>query len=195
MEAVLAKANDLEMPVDKFDTAIADLTGDDPLYEAEVYEQEAAGDAVSVQPQAVAERLSRVLTLALPQYEDSTRALVCMPFFIHILPDWENGAAATEPATFLAHFYLLEMPSLSLRPANTFILLLTGTRAWKAVPYHSVLAARHSRHSLLNHRITHLSQPQSRSNRMGGKPRRDDYRFLAQLGYRAESQSHKDDKA
>ena len=79
MEAVLAKANDLETSVDKFDEAIAVLTEDDPLYTAEVYEQSDTGDALSVQPAAVAERLSRVLTLALPQYADSTRALVSLP--------------------------------------------------------------------------------------------------------------------
>ena len=76
MEAVLAKANDLDTPVDKFDTAIADLTGDDPLYAAEVYDEPGSGDALSVQPQAVAQRLSRVLTLALPEYTKSTHILV-----------------------------------------------------------------------------------------------------------------------
>jgi nuclear-control-of-ATPase protein 2 len=74
MEAVLAKANDLETPVEKFDTAIAELTDDDPLYSAELLEQTA--DGISVEPQLVAERLSRVLTLALPQYLESTRSLV-----------------------------------------------------------------------------------------------------------------------
>lgn len=73
VEAVLAKVNDLETPVDKFDASIAELTEDDPLYAVEVNEQ---ADGVSIQPQAVAERLSRVLTLALPQYSESTQALV-----------------------------------------------------------------------------------------------------------------------
>ena len=77
MEAVLAKANDTEEALDKFDTAIAELTEDDPLYAVEVFERPGAdGEALSVQPQAVAERLSRVLTMALPQYADSTKALV-----------------------------------------------------------------------------------------------------------------------
>ncbi|KAK3705462.1 Nuclear control of ATPase protein 2 [Vermiconidia calcicola] len=72
MEAVLAKVNDLETPVDKFDTAIGELTEDDPLYTVEISDQ----SGVSVQPQAVAERLSRVLTLALPQYTSSTNILI-----------------------------------------------------------------------------------------------------------------------
>ena len=77
MEAVLAKANDTEEALDKFDTAIAELTEDDPLYAVEVFERPGAdGEALSVQPHAVAERLSRVLTMALPQYADSTKALV-----------------------------------------------------------------------------------------------------------------------
>lgn len=76
MEAVLAKANDLETPVDKFDTAIAELTEDDPLYAVDVTENAGLGDTVSVRPQAVAERLSRVLTLALPQYKVSSQDLI-----------------------------------------------------------------------------------------------------------------------
>lgn len=73
MEAVLAKVNDLETPVDRFDASIAELTEDDPLYAVEISEQ---GDGVSIQPQSVAERLSRVLTLGLPQYAESTQALI-----------------------------------------------------------------------------------------------------------------------
>lgn len=76
MEAVLAKANDLDTPVDKFDTAIAELTEDDPLYAVEVEENASIGDSISIRPQVVAERLSRVLTLALPQYAESSQALV-----------------------------------------------------------------------------------------------------------------------
>lgn len=77
MEAVLAKANDTEEALDKFDSSIAELTEEDPLYAVEVYERpNAGGEALSVQPQAVAERLSRVLTLGLPQYADSTQLLV-----------------------------------------------------------------------------------------------------------------------
>ena len=72
MEAVLVKMNDHEAPVDKFDAAIGELTEDDPLYSVEISES----DEISVQPQAVAERLSRVLTLALPQYNESTRKFV-----------------------------------------------------------------------------------------------------------------------
>jgi nuclear control of ATPase protein 2 len=76
MEAVLAKTNDLETPVDKFDAAIAELTDDDPLYTADISDDSVDGSEISVQPQQVAERLSRVLTLALPQYVSSTQTLV-----------------------------------------------------------------------------------------------------------------------
>ncbi|KAF7192001.1 Nuclear control of ATPase protein 2 [Pseudocercospora fuligena] len=69
MEAVLVKINDLDTPVDKFDSSIAALTDDDPLYAVEWNE-------VALAPQSVAERLSRVITLGLSQYSDSTRALV-----------------------------------------------------------------------------------------------------------------------
>ncbi|KAK3069727.1 Nuclear control of ATPase protein 2 [Teratosphaeriaceae sp. CCFEE 6253] len=69
MEAVLVKVNDDETPVDKFDAAIGELTDDDPLYSVEVYEQSDVPGGVSVRPQAVAERLTRVLSLALPQYD------------------------------------------------------------------------------------------------------------------------------
>jgi nuclear control of ATPase protein 2 len=74
MEAVLAKVNDFQTPVYKFDAAVAELTDEDPMYGAEVYEQSDVEGGVSVQPQAVAERLSRVLSLALPQYAVSTKA-------------------------------------------------------------------------------------------------------------------------
>lgn len=76
MEAVLIKMTDAETPVDKFDAAIAELTEDDPLYEVEISRDAADGDGVSVSAEAVAERLSRVLTLALPQYVESTKQLV-----------------------------------------------------------------------------------------------------------------------
>ncbi|TKA28361.1 hypothetical protein B0A50_03828 [Salinomyces thailandicus] len=79
MEAVLAKVNDGETAVEKFDAAVAQLTEDDPMYGVEVYEEgdvESGSSGVSVKPQAVAERLNRVLALALPQYTTSTMALV-----------------------------------------------------------------------------------------------------------------------
>ncbi|KAK5169400.1 Nuclear control of ATPase protein 2 [Saxophila tyrrhenica] len=71
MEAVLVKVNDEETEVEKFDAAIAELTDDDPLFAAEV-----EGEGLLAQPQAVAERLSRVLTFALPQYTNSTQRLL-----------------------------------------------------------------------------------------------------------------------
>ncbi|EMC92921.1 hypothetical protein BAUCODRAFT_266874 [Baudoinia panamericana UAMH 10762] len=74
MEAVLAKVNDSETSVDKFDAAVAELTDDDPLYGAEVEADiESSG---SVKPEGVAERLTRVLTMALPEYETSLKAAV-----------------------------------------------------------------------------------------------------------------------
>ncbi|KAF2210686.1 hypothetical protein CERZMDRAFT_44936 [Cercospora zeae-maydis SCOH1-5] len=68
MEAVLAKVNDLETPNDKFDSAIATLTDDDPLFNVN-------SSDVGLAPQAVAERLSRVLTLGLGQYTTSAKDL------------------------------------------------------------------------------------------------------------------------
>jgi nuclear control of ATPase protein 2 len=58
MEAVLAKANDVDTPVEKFDAAVAELTDEDPLYGAEIY-SDVEGGSVSIQPDQVAERLSR----------------------------------------------------------------------------------------------------------------------------------------
>ncbi|KAI5360614.1 putative nuclear control of ATP synthase 2 [Septoria linicola] len=68
MEAVLAKINDLETPIDNFDSAIAALTDEDPLYTVD-------SNDVGIAPQAVAERLSRVLTLGLGQYWTSADSL------------------------------------------------------------------------------------------------------------------------
>ena len=74
MEAVLATVNDLGTPVDKFDEAIAELTDDDPLYACEVLDCATEDEAaVSVPVHAVAERLSRVLSMALPQYDGATQ--------------------------------------------------------------------------------------------------------------------------
>lgn len=69
MEAVLVKINDLDTPVEKFDSSIAALTDEDPLYEWEASQ-------ITLAPQSVAERLSRVITLGLSQYSESTRTLV-----------------------------------------------------------------------------------------------------------------------
>lgn len=69
IEAVLAKANDTDTPVDKFDAAVAELTDDDPLYGAEMYDPtDVEGGPSGITPQAVADRLIRVLSLGLPQY-------------------------------------------------------------------------------------------------------------------------------
>lgn len=74
MEAVLAKVNDTETPIDKFDAAVGELTEDDPLYAADINEE--SDEGISVQSDAVAERLTRVLSLALPQYTSTTKAMV-----------------------------------------------------------------------------------------------------------------------
>ena len=79
MEAVLLRANDQATAVEKFDAAVAELTDDDPLYGAAVYEQadvEGGGGGMSVSPQAVAERLTRVLALALPEYDAAISSAV-----------------------------------------------------------------------------------------------------------------------
>ncbi|KAI7337546.1 NCA2-domain-containing protein [Hortaea werneckii] len=77
MEAVLAKVNDVSTPVDKFDAAIAQLTNEDAMYGAEIYDHsDLEGGDISIQPQAVAERLARVLAMGLPQYTSSAAALV-----------------------------------------------------------------------------------------------------------------------
>jgi nuclear control of ATPase protein 2 len=76
MEAVLAKVNDAETPVDKFDSAIAELTEDDPLYDGDMYDEDGNASIQNISPQAVAERLSRVLALALPQYAESSKLAV-----------------------------------------------------------------------------------------------------------------------
>nr|POF04012.1 nuclear control of atpase protein 2 [Quercus suber] len=70
IEAVLATVNDLKTPINQFDAAIGELTEDDPLY-ADVYEER-----TTVQPNAVAERLTRVLAMSLPQYARTTTTIV-----------------------------------------------------------------------------------------------------------------------
>ena len=72
IDAVLAKVNDQGLTVDKFDAAIAEETDDDPLYDADV--RGATED--SVQAGQVAERLIRTLAVRLPDYSDSSKALV-----------------------------------------------------------------------------------------------------------------------
>jgi nuclear-control-of-ATPase protein 2 len=69
IEAVLAKTTDLETPVDGYDGAIAELTEEDPLYTLDVQN-------INVSPQDVGERLGRILTIGLPQYETGSKALV-----------------------------------------------------------------------------------------------------------------------
>ncbi|KAK5118150.1 hypothetical protein LTR62_004197 [Meristemomyces frigidus] len=76
LEAVLAKANDVDIPVEKFDAAVAELTNDDPMYGVDMSTDVEGGSSMTVQPQDVAERLTRVLKLALPQYDASLRQAV-----------------------------------------------------------------------------------------------------------------------
>ncbi|KAK3679331.1 Nuclear control of ATPase protein 2 [Recurvomyces mirabilis] len=76
MEAVLAKCNDAETPIEKFDAAVAELTDDDPLYGADMSADEEGGGMTGVRPQDVAERLTRVISMALPQYDAELKKVV-----------------------------------------------------------------------------------------------------------------------
>jgi nuclear-control-of-ATPase protein 2 len=69
MEAVLVKINDRETTLDRFDSAVATLTNEDPLYDIESHDG-------ALPPQVVAERLSRVMVLGLSRYSDASQALV-----------------------------------------------------------------------------------------------------------------------
>lgn len=73
MDAVLAKVNEQELLVDKFDAAIATETEDDPLYEVELSHD---GSDVRVPAAAVAERLIKMLDNKIPEYSRSSKALV-----------------------------------------------------------------------------------------------------------------------
>jgi nuclear-control-of-ATPase protein 2 len=74
VEAVLLKVNDAETPVEKFDAAIAEITEDDPLYDTEAYDQ--SGNERIASPQAVAERLNRILAFTMTQYQESSKLAV-----------------------------------------------------------------------------------------------------------------------
>lgn len=76
VEAVLLKVNDTETPVEKFDSAIAEITEDDPLLETESFDHAGNASEQSVTPQAVAERLNRILAFALTQYRESSKIAV-----------------------------------------------------------------------------------------------------------------------
>ncbi|CAK4034127.1 related to NCA2 [Lecanosticta acicola] len=69
MEAVLLKINDSKTPTEKFDAAVGELTDDDPYFTSESAD-------LNLPAQAVAERLARVLTLGLSQYQTSTSLAV-----------------------------------------------------------------------------------------------------------------------
>lgn len=76
VEAVLLKVNDAETPVEKFDAAIAEITEDDPLLDGETYDEAGNAGEQTVSPQAVAERLNRILAFAFTQYQESSRLAV-----------------------------------------------------------------------------------------------------------------------
>ena len=76
VEAVLLKVNDAETPVEKFDAAIAEITEDDPLYDTEAYDQSGSVNERIASPQAVAERLNRILAFTLTQYQESSKLAV-----------------------------------------------------------------------------------------------------------------------
>jgi len=76
VEAVLLKVNDAETPVEKFDAAVAEITEDDPLYDTEAYDQSGNANERFASPQAVAERLNRILAFTLTQYQESSKLAV-----------------------------------------------------------------------------------------------------------------------
>jgi nuclear-control-of-ATPase protein 2 len=76
VEAVLLKVNDAETPVEKFDAAIAEITEDDPLYDSEHYHGSGNSNSQSATPQAVAERLNRILAFTMTQYQESSALAV-----------------------------------------------------------------------------------------------------------------------
>jgi nuclear-control-of-ATPase protein 2 len=76
VEAVLLKVNDAETPVEKFDAAIAEITEDDPLYDTEAYDESGNANDNFASPQAVAERLNRILAFTLTQYQESSKLAV-----------------------------------------------------------------------------------------------------------------------
>lgn len=73
MDAVLAKVNEQDLNVDKFDAAIAEETDDDPLYQVEVYGE---GSGLGVQASSVADRLMRLLDSRIPEYTRASKAAV-----------------------------------------------------------------------------------------------------------------------
>lgn len=73
MDAVLAKVNEQDLAVEKFDAAIAEETDDDALYEVEVYGE---GSGVSVQASTVAQRLIKLLESRVPEYTRASKAAV-----------------------------------------------------------------------------------------------------------------------
>jgi len=73
MDAVLAKVNEPSLAVEKFDAAIAEETDEDPLYAADIRNQ---SDDGGVQPALVIERLIRTIDERLPEYRESTKAIV-----------------------------------------------------------------------------------------------------------------------
>ncbi|KAL1311202.1 hypothetical protein AAFC00_001396 [Neodothiora populina] len=74
MDAVLAKVNEKDLSVDKFDAAIAEETDEDPLYEIDIY-GEGTG-ATGVQASAIADRLMRLLDSRIPEYTRGSKAAV-----------------------------------------------------------------------------------------------------------------------
>ncbi|KAI4741699.1 NCA2-domain-containing protein [Aureobasidium sp. EXF-12298] len=77
MDAVLAKVNEEELAVDKFDAAIAAATDDDPLYDVEVYTQE-NGEAseLGAHPATIADRLIKMLHARIPEYTQQSKVMV-----------------------------------------------------------------------------------------------------------------------
>ncbi|KEQ85416.1 NCA2-domain-containing protein [Aureobasidium pullulans] len=77
MDAVLAKVNEEELAVDKFDAAIAAATDDDPLYDVEVYTQESGEvSELGVHPATIADRLIKMLHARIPEYTQQSKVVV-----------------------------------------------------------------------------------------------------------------------
>lgn len=77
IDAVLAKVNQPDLEIDKFDAAIAAETDDDALYDADVRlsSTDSEAGASEVNPSLVASRLLELVTTGLQSYDSSSKAI------------------------------------------------------------------------------------------------------------------------
>lgn len=73
MDAVLAKVNEQELAVDKFDAAIAEETDEDPLYEVGSLDR---GAGFGIEASTVSDRLIKLLESRIPEYTQASKAAV-----------------------------------------------------------------------------------------------------------------------